>query len=355
MDGRSVSLDEAIPLLPRLQILRRLLDDGAYHSGEHLAGELGVTRAAVWKLLDRLRQYGYGIEAVPHRGYRLVSVPDLPLPWEVALRLGEPDDTARPIYFYPSVSSTNDVARDLAERRGVPAGTLVIADRQTSGRGRRGRAWHSPPGGIYLSLVARPRCHPRYAPVIALASALAVARAVEALHGLRAAIKWPNDVLVDDRKLCGVLTEVSADQEAIRWAVIGIGINVAARPDDTWPMGALPPVSLSELGHRVDRPALIARVVRELGALLARLQADPQPASTEVTRAVEQRLAWRGRLVRVETGSTIIEGHLVGVDDSGALVVRDPSGRTLELVAGDVSLRSSTGQEAAISGASQGG
>lgn len=355
MNGRSVSLDEAIPLLPRLQILRRLLDDGAYHSGEHLAAELGITRAAVWKLLDRLRQYGYGIEAVPHRGYRLVSVPDWPLPWEVALRLGEPDDAPRPIYFFPSVSSTNDVARDLADRHGAPSGTLVVADRQTSGRGRRGRAWHSPPGGIYISLVARPRCHPRHAAVIALAAALAVARAVEALHGLQAAIKWPNDVLVDDRKLCGVLTEVAGDQEAIRWSVIGMGINVAARPGDAWPAGALPPVSLSELGHRVDRAALIARAVQELEALLARLQADAQAACMEVARAVEQRLAWRDRPVRVETGSTAVEGHLVGVDDSGALVLRDVSGRKLDLMAGDVSLRASTGRARAVSGTPQGG
>lgn len=348
---------EAVSLSPRLLALRRLLDDGRYRSGEELARQLGLSRTAVWKLLVRARSYGYAIEASPRRGYRLAAVPQLPLPWEIALKLGEPDDTSRPVYFYPAVPSTNDVARELAEARGAPAGTLVVADLQTRGRGRRGRTWHSPAGGIYLSVVQRPRCHPRHAPLIALTSALAVALAVEELCGVSASIKWPNDVLVDGRKLCGVLVELAADQEAVRWAVIGIGVNVvpirqmpsegpppsqAASPSRWAPPGpeeSLPPISLAELGCPVGRATLIARIVRELENCLERLDRDAAGASRWVAEAVEARLAWKGQDVRVETASGAVEGVLVGVEPTGALVVRDPAGRVQTLFAGDVSLR----------------
>ena len=320
----------------RLLALRRILDDGRFHSGQELARRLGVTRTAVWKLLERMRQLGYAVDARPRGGYRLAGIPDWPLPWEVALRLGEEESGARPIYFYPSLPSTNDAARQLAEA-GAPAGTLVVADRQTAGRGRRGRTWLSPPGGIYLSVVARPRCQPSQAPVLALASALAVARAVEALSGQPAAVKWPNDVLVHERKLSGVLAEVAADQETLRWAVIGIGLNVEPVPagEHAFPR----PIGLVELGCGAHRAAVIARVVQELEGLLQRLDRSPAEAPAEVAREIEARLVWKGRPVRVDTPAAPVEGELVGVDASGALLLRVASGETLRLFAGDVTLR----------------
>ena len=343
-----------VTLSPRLLALRQLLDDGRHHSGQDLARRLGLSRTAIWKLLMRLRPYGYVIEASPRRGYRLAAVPDVPLPWEIALRLGEPDATARPIYFYPSVSSTNDVARRLAEDLGAPSGTLVVADRQTRGRGRRGRGWQSPAGGIYLSVVQRPRCHPRHAPLLALGAALAVAVAVEELCGVVASIKWPNDVLVDGRKLCGVLAELSADQEAIRWAVIGIGVNVVpvdgheatchrgtpsmeASPGSE--PGHLSPISLAELGCHPGRATLIARIVRELERSLERLDRDAAEASRRLGEAVDARLAWKGHEVIVESPGGTVEGVLVGLDPSGGVVVRDRFGRTRTVFVAEVSLR----------------
>lgn len=342
--GAPAPAGEPVTSSPRLLALRRLLDDGRYHSGEELARRLGLSRTAIWKLLERARSYGYTIDASPRRGYRLVAVPEAPLPWEIALELGEPDTASRPIYFYPAVDSTNDAARRLAETGGAPPGTLVVADRQTRGRGRRGRSWESPPGGVYLSVVERPRCHPRHAPLVALGAALAVAQAVEELCGVSACVKWPNDLLVEGRKLCGVLAEIVADQESVRWAVIGIGVNVAPVPSFSTAEPAsqapqLAPISLAELGCRPGRAALIARIVHHLESCLAQLDRDAAEASRRVAEAVEARLAWKGREVRVETPAGAMEGVLVGVDPMGGLLVRDGAGRLQTLFAGDVSLR----------------
>lgn len=333
--------------------VRRLLDDGQEHTGAELARRLGLSRSTVSRCLRQAREWGYAIDRPAGRGFRLAGVPDLPLPWEIALRLGE-RGASRLILFYPVVGSTNDVARTLAHRRGAPSGTLVVADRQTRGRGRQGRPWHSPPGGLYLSVVERPRFPSSRAPVLSLAAALAAAVAVEAGCGVRVGVKWPNDLVVGDRKLGGILAELEAQGRRIRWVVFGIGVNIAPPwpagepPDSGAPCGerppgpgagALAPVSLAELGCRAPRAALAAGVVRELEANLRRLEAEGPRAARQLLEAVEARLVWKGRSVRVKTGSETVEGVLLGLDASGALVVQEASGRSRTVFAGDVSLR----------------
>ncbi|MFM7141205.1 MAG: biotin--[acetyl-CoA-carboxylase] ligase, partial [Alphaproteobacteria bacterium] len=186
------------------------LAGGEWRSGQALAADLGVTRAAVWKSIERLRREGYRIEAEAGRGYRLLGAPDRLLPGEIAKHF-RPRRFAGGVVHRDEVDSTNRLAIELA-RGGAAEGTAVVAEKQTAGRGRLGRTWESPPGlNLYLSVILRPALSPVEVPRLTLAAAVAVADAIAATTGLRPEIKWPNDVLVDGRKACGILTELEAE------------------------------------------------------------------------------------------------------------------------------------------------
>lgn len=322
---------------PNLVTLRRALSAGTYVSGEQLARMLGKSRTAVWKELGKLRALGYGLEGSPRRGYRLASVPDVPYPWELAaLGIGSAGGATSLIgaslVYHPTVGSTNDVARTLAEE-GCPEGTVVVADRQTRGRGRRGRQWLSPPGGLWFSVVLRPSLHPSRCGLMPLAAAVAVAQALEGLCRSPLSIKWPNDVLLGGRKVCGILAELSADHETVRYVVLGVGINVDPPPL----AGDPPPTGLRAHGCSSGRTAVLAAVLARLEAAYRDLHRQgPEWLVAEADR----RLAWKGEPVRVDMGSTEIEGLLVGLErDSAALLVRTGSGEPVRVWAGDVSLR----------------
>ena len=206
------------------QILARLLD-GQSVSGQALSEELGVTRAAVWKQISQLRELGFEIEACGGQGYRLVSCPDSLM--EPVVRQGLHTAWAgKKIVYLRSVDSTNRYARQLAAD-GAEQGTLVLADEQTAGRGRRGRGWLSPAGeGIFMTLILRPHAHPSHVAMLSLQTALAVARAISRACQLDARIKWPNDIVCGGRKVCGMLLEMNADEQSVHDVVAGIGINV---------------------------------------------------------------------------------------------------------------------------------
>lgn len=316
-----------------LFLLRQALAGGQEVSGQELARALGRTRTAVWKAVELLRELGYGLEGSPHRGYRLVHVPDVPFPWELELcRRGR---FGHPLVYLPVVGSTNDEARRLAES-GWPEGTTVVADQQRAGRGRRGRAWASPAGGLWFSVVLRPQLGTPQVGLVALGAGLAVVRALAPLCRVPLALKWPNDVMAADRKLCGVLAELEADHEQVRYVVVGVGINVQS-PELEAQEGSLPPVGLSELGCSARRVEVLAAVLRELELVYQRLQQDGPKA---LVAEVEQWLAWKGRAIRIETGASPVEGLLEGLDDqSGALRVRTCDGRLLAVASGDVTLR----------------
>jgi len=198
------------------QILKALRDCDGYLSGETLSQRLGVSRVSVWKHIRSLKKDGYVIEASP-RGYRLMSSPDLLLPYEFP-------DLEQRIHHFREIGSTMDVARELA-RKGARAGTIVIAESQAGGRGRLSRQWLSPQGGIYFTLILRPRIGPAYAPRINLMVAVAVATTIRKLFGLKAELKWPNDVLVAGKKVCGILAEMDAEMDVVNFVNVGIGIN----------------------------------------------------------------------------------------------------------------------------------
>lgn len=194
-------------------------------SGEEISDSLQVSRTAIWKHIKALREDGYVIESHPRVGYRLVSVPDRLYPDEITTHL-RTRLIGKSVVYFPETVSTNDAAKELAAA-GIPEGTLVVTEEQTGGRGRLGRAWHSPAGrGIWLSVILRPDINPMDAPKITLLTAVALARTLAAYPGIKPGIKWPNDILVEGRKIAGILTEMNAELDRVNFIVLGIGINI---------------------------------------------------------------------------------------------------------------------------------
>ena len=311
-----------------------LRDAGGAVSGEELARRLGCSRTAVWKRMAALRRQGYGIEARRADGYRLTGVPDRLGPAELA-----PYFTGRwrTIHWLAEVDSTQRVARDLA-RAGAAEGVTVIAERQTAGRGRLGRQWNSPAGlNLYCSIVLRPPLAPAAVPQIALVAGAAVAAAVAEQTGRRPAIKWPNDVLLEGRKVAGILTEMDAEVERVHHVIAGIGVNLNA------PARAFPPALrtkagslLGITGRRVDRAAFAARL---LAALEARYGRFLTAGFDAVRSEWESWSCLTGTEVRVAGPDGETTGRVLGVDADGALRLEQPDGSTVRVVAGEVTLR----------------
>lgn len=301
-------------------------------SGEALSDKLGLPRSLIFKRIDELRSKGYQIDSVPRRGYRLVGMPDRLTALEVLPVLAT-HELGRIVHAFDEVDSTNDVARGLAED-GAQHGELVVAEAQRQGRGRRGRSWLAPRGSSLLfSLVLRPELPPARAPELTLAAAVAVCEVLrEASFDAR--IKWPNDVLVRGRKVAGILTELSAAPGALRFAILGVGLNV------NFERGALPPevaenaTSLRlERGEPVPRVFLLATLLASIERWLNLLVAE---GFEKVAARWSELSATLGARVRVEDGEQRVEGLAMELDPSGALLVRDDAGHVHRVLAGDV-------------------
>lgn len=320
---------------------------GGWVSGEDLSRQLGVSRTAVWKQIEGLRAAGYVMEAQPRLGYRLVGRPDAVtrreiLPGLSTRRLGQV------IEYRESVGSTNDLAKEMA-RAGAPEGLAVIADEQTAGKGRLGRAWTTPRGSaLAISLVLRPELPPYDAPRITLVAAVAVAEAVRTVTGLPVGIKWPNDLLIEGRKVCGILTEMDADMERINFVVCGMGLNVNLTQEQFPPEVRETATSLmAALGGKPVARALLAReILARFEAAYDDLVAGRFEAVLEGWRRLSVTLGQEVRVISV-TGAPTIYGTALDVDPDGALVVRTREGVTTRVVAGEVSLRPAGAEGAA--------
>ncbi|MFA5148319.1 MAG: biotin--[acetyl-CoA-carboxylase] ligase [Candidatus Omnitrophota bacterium] len=303
--------------------------NGEFISGEEISEKLGITRAAVWKHIEQLRKDGYEITGEPHVGYRLVGTPDKLIPEEVSHKLGT-KVIGRKIYSYESTDSTNDVAHRLAQS-GSPEGTVVFSEGQSKGRGRMGRHWVSPKGkGIYFSFILRPDVSPAEAPKITLMSAVAVALAIREVTHLGALIKWPNDIMINNRKAVGILTEMSAEVNTVRYIVLGIGINVNTSKSD------LPKEATSlraEAGDEISRVELAQEVLRELDRQYRAFNDKGFNKIIDEWKGLSHTL---GGEVKITCQHRKIEGTAVDLDSSGALVVRLDNGFTEHVTAGDV-------------------
>lgn len=242
-----------------LELLRR---QEGFLSGEDIGRELSITRAAVWKGIKKLREEGYEIEAVTNRGYRLTNPETMYNKRELEQGL-KTKTMGQTIYFYEETDTTNNRARELA-LEGAPEGTLVVAEKQTAGRGRRGKVWESPLGtGIWMSLVLRPQIAPAEASVLTLLCGLATAEAIEAETGLSADIKWPNDILINGKKAVGILTEMDCEMSEVHFVIPGIGINVntASFPPE---IAEIATSLYLECGKTVSRRRLVHKVLERL-------------------------------------------------------------------------------------------
>ncbi len=321
----------------KAQLLKLLRSRDAYVSGQELCEQFGVSRTAVWKMINQLKEEGYEIEAVSNRGYCLKSAPDLTSPEEITSRLTT-DWAGRTVYHFGETGSTNIDAKRLADE-GAPHGTLVVADTQTMGRGRRGRGWESEDAGkaVYMTLLLKPQFSPEYASRVTLLMAMAVTAALEEVcEGQSVQIKWPNDVVINGRKACGILTEMSAEPGYIHHVVIGTGINVnqSSFPKEIEQTAAS---VLRETGKMQPRALIIARVMFFFEQYYeCFVQTHDLSALRE---QYEAHLAGIGREVRVLDPKGEYTGVSKGITDSGELIVEKEDGTRVEVYAGEVSVR----------------
>ena len=315
-----------------LTMLREAGDDAV--SGEALAERIGVSRTAVWAHIRELRALGYEISASPHLGYRLLSAPDLLHADDLLARLGRPRVIGRDIQVFRETTSTSDVVEKLA-RDGVAEGAVVFAESQTRGRGRLGRRWVSPPGGgLWLSVLLRPTCRPQETTRLTVAAAVAVARAVRQQTGLIPEVKWPNDLLLRGRKFAGILTELTGEQDRVRHAVLGIGIDVNLAAADLPAELRRHSTSLRlELGRPVSRAELAVALLRELDAAYARLQGG---GFEKLADEWEAGCTTLGREIEVTVGDRRLKGRAEALDADGSLLLRTRFGRLERITGGDV-------------------
>jgi BirA family biotin operon repressor/biotin-[acetyl-CoA-carboxylase] ligase len=315
------------------RLLQLLLANATiFASGEKLANSMNVSRMTICNWVHSLEEQGIAIEIKPKVGYRLTQVPDLLLPQLIRHEL-RTKLLGRSLYHYYQVKSTNDVAHQLAQQD-APEGALIMAEEQTHGRGRLGRSWFSEKNvGIYLSLILRPALRPRHAPLINLAAAAAVSQAIEKVCGLPTDIKWPNDVLINDKKCCGILTEMSADLDQIKYLVVGIGINVNHR---AFPRALQRQASslFLEGGRRFSRIDIVLALLKNLEDLYLQLQKGRREAIFEQWN---QRSSFsQGKPVLIDLGDKQIHGTTIGIGKEGALQVQLSNGQLQEIMAGDI-------------------
>ena len=307
---------------------------GNWVSGEGLSSEMAMTRSAVWKHIRRMRREGYDIESSPRKGYRLRGVPEGLNPLEIRSGLGTRIFGRGIIDYAAERDSTNNRAKELAAG-GAAEGTVVLAEKQTGGRGRRGRSWFSPAGGgIYASLILKPLIPSSEAPKITLVAAVALCEALRAVCPGAYRVKWPNDVLVGGRKLAGILTELSTEPDAVDYVVVGLGLNVNIRPGDfPGDLRGKATSLMMETGEPHSRAAVLRTLLEHFERLYEHFREGDFAA---VLRRWKVYADLQGRNVSVEQAQRRIVGKVHGIDRDGSLLLRDSRGVLQRIVSGDV-------------------
>jgi BirA family biotin operon repressor/biotin-[acetyl-CoA-carboxylase] ligase len=307
-----------------------------YVSGEEISRRLNVSRTAIWKHIEELRAAGYEFEAAPRKGYRLVSKPDK---WQVAELLQglKTKVLGQKVHVYGEVSSTQTIAHALVAS-GASEGTLVLAEAQTAGRGRMGRAWHSPAGkGIWMSLVLTPKVPVYFMPQLTLLSAVALCRSIQKVCHVDIGIKWPNDLLIKGKKVSGILLESSGEDERLKYVIAGIGISVNLKVED-YPeeLRSIATSLAIESGTDIKRETLVQAFLLEFEELYALYLEEGFSPIRLLWEALSVTLK---RPIRTHTPSGVIEGIADSLDDSGALTVIKGDGEKIKVYSGDIELR----------------
>lgn len=317
------------------EILRLLRSADGYISGQELCNRFGVSRTAVWKAINQLKEAGYEIEAQQNKGYRLMAAPDLMTEAEIK-SLMHTDWVAKEVLYFDTIDSTNTKAQELAEK-GYPSGTLIVADKQESGKGRRGRSWVSPSGtGIFMTLMIKPDINPNNASMLTLVAALAVAKAITSVTGEKALIKWPNDIVVNGKKVCGILTEMDAQFDYINHTVVGIGINVhnESFPEEISQMASS--LMIEAGGKRFHRAQIIAETMSYFEQYYDTFLKTQDLSA--LVREYDELLVNRNKSVRVLDPKEPFDGKAMGITPKGELIVDTWESRKL-VSSGEVSVR----------------
>ena len=301
----------------KARILEKLRLQNTIVSGEELSAALGISRVSVWKHIHKLQELGYDIISTPN-GYQLKSSPDVLFPWEFKGREGH-------ILYFPEVTSTMDIARDLA-RKNCPDFTVVIAGRQTGGRGRLKRRWLSDDGGLYFTMVLRPPIPLQLSFRINFLASLTLAKVIREMLKIDAMVKWPNDILVNERKISGMLSELEAEADRVFFINIGMGINVNNDPSGVEPEAS----SLSKImGREISRKDLLVRFLEEFSSRMKKTDFD------SVISEWKKYTVTLGRYVRIVTQREESEGLVVDVDENGSLVLELADGERKKIIYGD--------------------
>ncbi len=317
------------------EILRLLRSTDGYISGQELCNRFGVSRTAVWKAINQLKEAGYEIEAQQNKGYRLKAAPDLMTEAEIK-SLMHTDWVAKEVLYFDTIDSTNTKAQELAEK-GYPSGTLVVADKQESGKGRRGRSWVSPSGtGIFMTLMIKPDINPNNASMLTLVAALAVAKAITSVTGEEALIKWPNDIVINGKKVCGILTEMNAQFDYINHIVVGIGINVhnESFPEEISQMASS--LMIEAGGKRFHRAQIIAETMSYFEQYYDTFLKTQDLSA--LVREYDELLVNMNKAVRVLDPKEPFDGKAMGITPKGELIVDTWESRKL-VSSGEVSVR----------------
>jgi len=313
------------------KILSILKNKDGYASGEEISADLKISRQGLWKHIQELRDIGYDIVAVPHLGYKILSAPDRLIPAEVAYNLNT-KIIGKKIIYLENVSSTMDVAMQHG-LEGCQEGAIVLAEGQTKGRGRLGRTWTSPKyKGIYLSLILKPKIIPNQAAILTLLAAVSICEAIKEITDLDAKIKWPNDIFIHHKKIGGILTELSAEADAIHFMVIGIGINVNSARDAVIPSATSLKIEKKE---NISRIALLQEILRRTEANYIVFQKKGWEYIIDKWRQMNITL---NRRVKITSFKEHLEAEAVDIDKDGGLLVRTDAGLVQKVMAGDVML-----------------
>lgn len=318
----------------RLAALLTLLSENAtiVISGARIAREIGVSRTTVWRWVEQLRKLGVQVKGQRSTGYFLEKVPDILTPDLLRKRLKGNLFGKRVFHFFKT-DSTNRVAMELGFA-GEPEGTVVMAEEQTAGRGRAGRSWYSEKGtGLYFSVLLRPRLAPAQAPLLTMLAGLSAQAAIQALTALEPELKWPNDLLLNGKKLGGILTEMHAEASAVRFVVVGIGINTN---QEKFPaeLASIATSLRKESGRITFRLELLVRLLAQLESDYARFLSEG--AAFVVERFQQVSDFAKGRRVRVDTSAESYVGTTAGLSPEGLLLVRRENGQATTVIAGDV-------------------
>ena len=316
------------------EIIERLRK-GEPVSGEELGRTIGISRTAVWKHINELRREGYRIDSVPSKGYYFVSAPDALLPEEIKAGL-KTQVMGRDIAYQKETPSTQEIAKALASQ-GVVEGAIVVAETQSGGRGRVGRQWSSPEGGIYFSVVLRPDMKPSAALRLPLVAGVAVAQAIKRNTKLAPKLKWPNDIMLQNRKVGGILTEMSAEMDRLDWVIVGIGLNVNT-PHESFPEDVEGvATSLMEAGGKsIPRVKLLQDILFEFESLYHGLAISGFEPIRVKWKALSNTI---GANVVVSMPTEKVTGTAVDIDSDGALILKKKDGSLERIIAGVVSLR----------------